>query len=302
MSLDDLALFVTVAEAGGFTAAARRLDMPLATVSRRVAALEQALQTPLLVRTTRRVRLTEAGQALLDRAQDAVAVLRQAEEAVTTRAARPAGRLRVTAPVAFAQATLHRWATAFLVAYPDVRLELVLMNRYVDLIQEGMDLGMRLGPLEESSLIARYLYRVDYALVAAPSVLAAHGPPAHPDALRALPAIATGDSGGPARWRLAGPDGELEVRVAPRVCVNDLPTAVEMGVGGMGVLLAPRYMVLPHIEAGRLVALLPAWMPAPRPLYAVWPASRQVLPALRAFVDFIADRAAAEELAPDVGR
>lgn len=297
MSFDDLALFVTVAEAGGFTAAARRLDVPLATVSRRVAALEQALQAPLLVRTTRRVRLTEAGQALFERARDAVAVLRQAEEAVTTRAARPAGRLRVTAPVAFAQATLCRWAVAFLDVYPDVRLELVLMNRYVDMIQEGMDLAIRLGPLEESSLMARYLYRVDYALVAAPAVLAAHGTPAHPDALRGLPAISTGDSGGPARWRLAGPNGDLEVRVEPRVCVNDLPTAVEMGVGGVGVLLAPRYMVLPHVTAGRLVSLLPAWMPTPRPLYAVWPASRQVLPALRAFVDFIAGCAAAEELA-----
>lgn len=296
MSLDDLALFVTVAEAGGFTAAARRLKVPLATISRRVAALEQSLGTPLLVRTTRRVRLTEAGQALLDRSRDAVAVLRQAEEALTTQAARPAGRLRITAPIAFAQVTLHRWAAAFLAAYPEVRLELMLTGRNVDLVQEGIDLGLRLGPLEESSLIARHLCQMDYVLVAAPSLLATHGAPAEPGDLRRLPAIHLGDPGGRVRWRLAGPDGTIAVQVEPRVHVNDLSTAVALAAGGTGMLLAPRYIAMPHIAAARLVPLLPAWMPPARPLYAIWPSSRQVLPALRAFVDFIAERAATEGL------
>lgn len=296
MSLDDLAFFITVADTGGFTAAARRLRTPLATISRRVAALEQSLGTPLLVRTTRRVRLTDAGQALYERSRDAVAVLRQAEEALTTQAAAPAGRLRLTAPNSFAQATLHRWVAGFLARYPDVRLELVLTGRYVDLVQEGIDLGIRVGPLEESSLIARHLCEMEYALVAAPSLLATHGVPDTPQALGRLPAIWLGDPGGRVRWRLRGPERTAVVEVRPRVHVNDLATAVELAADGVGMLLAPRYITAPHLAAGGLAALLPAWMPPPRSLYAIWPAGRQVLPALRAFVDFVAARAAAEGL------
>lgn len=302
MSLDDLALFVMVAETGGFTAAARRLSLPLATISRRVAALEQSLGTPLLVRTTRRVRLTEAGQALYERARDAVAVLRQAEEALTSQAAEPAGRLRLTAPNAFAQATLHRWVAGFLARHPSVRLEMVLTGRYVDLVQEGIDVGIRVGPLEESSLIARQLCQMDYALVAAPALLAAHGVPDTPDALPRLPAIWLGNPGGRVRWRLTGPAQTAAVEVTPRVHVNDLATAVELAADGVGMLLAPRYITAPHLAAGRLVPLLPAWMPRPRALYAVWPAGRQVLPALRAFVDFVAARAAAEGLSGHADR
>lgn len=289
--LSYLETFVAVAEAESFTAAAERLGHSRAVVSKHVQALERQLGIRLLDRTTRRVRLTDAGRGYLERARRALAELREAETEIRGDRASPRGTLRVSGPVSFGRSHLAAAIPDFLAAYPDLRVELTVNDRMVDLIEEGYDVAVRVGRLADSSLVARRLAPVRLILVASPAYLMAHRAPAHPDELSGHTCLEYAYSGRP--WRFdrndeSGDESRVAIRPAGRFVANNGDVLLEAAVGGAGIALQPEFIAAPYLADGRLVPLLADWRPEPITVYAVHHQSRHVGPKIRAFVDHLA--------------
>lgn len=286
-SLDDLELLTRVVRRGGFRAAAQELGTSPSRVSDRIRALEDAVGARLVNRTTRSVSATEAGEALLARAAPLLDDLAEAVAAVGLSSEAPVGRLRINAPGAAAIA-LGPLLAPFLLAHPGVRMEVLVEDAFTDVIGQGFDAGVRYGERLAKDMIAVPLGPPErYVLVAAPSLIARTGTPAHPDDARALPAIVTRLPGGVVPWEFE-PDGAL-IRFIPdaRLTVSAAPLGLAAARDGLGFYMTFEAWAEPDIQAGRLVTVLDDWLPPFPGPFLYYPSRRHPPPALKALIDWL---------------
>lgn len=289
--LGDMSAFVRVVEAKTFTAAAERLGWSKSVVSRRLSELEERLGVRLLNRSTRRLSLTEAGQAFYERCTRILADVEETEEAVASLHTEPRGQLRVNAPMTFGIRHLAPAITAFMESHPRVDVELVLNDRFVDLIDEGYDLALRIGTLSDSSLVARRLAVCRRVACAAPSYVAANGAPEEPADLGRHDCLVYTNSTTPDLWRFTARDGsESSVRVRGRLRVNNGDVLRECAAAGLGVVQLPSFIVADAVAAGQLQPVLCDWRLRDTAVHAVYPHNRYLSTKVRAFVDFLAGR------------
>lgn len=286
--LDAMAVFVTVVEAGSLAAAARRLGHSPATVTRAVAMLEAGLGERLLHRSTRSLRLTERGERQVMVYRSVLAELAEADEAgsATTRIT---GRIVLTAPELFGQKVLMPILERFLDTHPEVSARVLLLNRVVNLVEEGVDAAIRLAPLPVSSLVAVRLGEMRRLLCAAPSYLDRAGRPATPGDLQQHRCLGTDDGAARELWPFIDPrpgrHRPLSQTIQPRIALNIAGAAIDAAIRGGGICRVMAYQVAEHIEAGRLVPLLRAFEPAPSPVHLVFhPIPRRNV-AMRDFID-----------------
>ncbi len=282
---DELAILVAVLDAGSLQGAARRLRRSPPAVTRGLAALERRVGARLLQRSTRRLAPTAAGLALAGQARALLdgfqALVREGGAAAET----VAGVLRVTAPVVFGRKHILAALASFLERHPALRAELLLSDRPQDLIADGLDVALRIGPMPDSGLVARRLGQVRRVLVAGPGYLAAHGTPATPsDLIRHAP-IYTAARPGPVTWRLRHGGRERSLRLTPRLWVSEVEAALDAARQDHGIASALSYQAAEDLAGGRLVRLLPAAEPAALPVRLVWPGGAIAVARVRRFVD-----------------
>lgn len=289
--LAEMEVFVRVVDEGGFSAAARALNMSKSAVSKRVASLEDRLGARLINRTTRRLALTDAGTTFYARAARILAEAEEAEAAVSSLQAAPRGVLRVNAPVSFGLNHLGGLLPGFLARYPDLSVDLVLNDRFVDLVDEGFDLAIRITSLEDSSLIARRLCGLHRILVASPDYLDRHGVPDHPDDLRDHACLLYTYLRRSGEWTLHTGDGRAaRVQVnAAALSANNGDVLGEAAIQGLGITMMPTFIIGEALASGRLVRVLPDWEDLSGGIYAVWPSGRFIPAKVRAFVDLLVD-------------
>jgi len=282
--------FVTVAELQGFAAAARRMRISPPVVTRLVAWLEGELSIRLLQRTTRSVALTDAGARYLERARRILADLDEAERTARAERTAPVGRLVVTAPEVFGRREVAPLMGDFLARHPAVTGELVLADRIVNLVEEGVDVAVRIGVLRDSSLIARAVGATRRVVVASPSYLAAHRRPRAPADLAAHSLVHGSALTGPAEWRFHRRGREVRVPIAPRLVTNSAEAAIGHAERGLGLTMALAYQVKELVLAGRLEIVLARHEPPPLPIQLVYPGARLPAANLRAFLELAATR------------
>lgn len=287
--LRAMATFVRIVEAGSLTGAAERLQTSLTSVVRTLSSLEQSLGVRLLNRTTRRIALTDEGREYFERCRRLLAEIEEAEAALSARQTTPAGRLAVTAPVMFGRLHVGPVLTDFLAAYPEVRAELLLVDRVVDLLEEGLDVAIRIGPLPDSSLVAVPLGSTRRVVCASPDYLARHGTPQSPADLAGHRGICfTGLAAG-AEWEF-GEGKAQRVSIADTFVTNQIDAALDACAKGLGCARFLSYQVHGLLAAGRLVRLLPEHEPEPMPVSLAYPHARLLSPRIRAFIDWAAPR------------
>lgn len=299
--LNDMLFFAEVVDRGGFAAAGRALNIPKSKLSRRVAELETRLGVRLLQRTTRKLSLTQAGEIYH---RHCVAMREQAEaadEAVAQVQDEPRGTVRVTCPVTLAQTTIGPLLPRFLAAHPQVRIDMQVSNRVVDLVQEGVDVALRVrANLDDSgTLVIKNLGPTHGALVASPQLLQRFGQPGGPEALRQLPTVAMSAADGRATWHLHGPRGaHHELQHHPVYTADDLFTLKLAVLQGTGMSVLPDYLCTDELRSGELVPVLPGWEPPEARVLAVFPSRRGMVPAVRRFLDFLGDNMVGERIVP----
>lgn len=288
MDLNEVSTFVKVVEAGGFTAAAEELELPKSTISRRIARLEERLGVRLLERTTRKMRLTEAGQAYFDQVAVAVATLHSASSAAEEQQDVPRGLLKLTAPVDLGHAFLGDLLVRFAKRYPEVHVQVELTGRVVDLIREGFDVALRAGQLQDSSLVARRLGGTNIGLYASPAYLERRGVPKTPEQLRAHDFVAHGGVVGHGKLPLVGPGGaQVTVEVEGALSGNDFTFVLRALEAGGGIGLVPKFGARRACAAGSLVHVLPEWTRQGGGLHLVYPSARFLPAKTKAFRDFV---------------
>ena len=291
--LNDLRFFAAVAGHGGFSAAARALGLPKSRLSKRIAAMEARMGVRLLERSTRATRPTALGAELLHHCETVLAGAEAAEAAVARARAAPAGLLRVACPPGLAPNIMAAILPGFLRAHPLVRVELVLSNRPVDLVEDRFDVALRVRSRldDDPALVMRRLGESRLLLVGAPSLLGAAGLDAAAAlaALRPLPTLSMAEGQGPETWRLHGPDGAVaELRHEPRLRCADFALLRDAAIAGTGMALLPDYACRAPLADGRLVHLLPDWAVPRGTVHLVFTGRRGLLPSVRAFVDHVA--------------
>lgn len=294
--LNDLVLFASVVTHGSFSGAARALGIPKSRVSRRVADLETRLGVRLLQRSTRAVHVTDVGSAFYQHCEAMTQAARAAFEVAEHAGEKPSGRLRVSCPVGVAHVFIAPVLSKFLRAQPDVRLELDVTNRRVDVIGEGYDVALRVrSTLEDSNLVVRSFGVSDQVLVASPAFVAEHGPFDTPESMRGAAGVGFGRPGERARWRLTTPEGgSVDIEFTPALVTDDLYLMGQTALEGVGIAQLPFNLCADAIRDGRLVVLLPNYRLPAHQFHAVFPSRRGLVPAVRAFIEFLV-----EEL-PDV--
>jgi DNA-binding transcriptional LysR family regulator len=288
--LTGMAVFARVVEARSFTTAATQLGMSRSAVSKAIAGLEDRLGARLLNRTTRRLALTEIGRAFYERCARIVAEAEEAELAVSRLQATPRGTLRINAPVSFG--TLHLAPTLpdFMKRHPELRIEIDLADRIVDLIEEGYDLAVRIAALPDSSLVARRIADNHMVVCAAPSYWRRRGRPSQPRDLAGHACLTYAYHRSPNDWPFAGPNGRFTVRVDGPLMSNNGDLSLAAALAGLGVVVLPCFLCGSHLAAGRLEPVLCDWMPPPTGIHAVYPHGRHLSAKVRAFIDFLVER------------
>ena len=302
--INAMQTFVAIVDAGSLTGASVALGRSLPTVVRTLAMLEGHLGTRLLRRTTRRMSLTPEGQGYLERCRRILSEIDEAELSVTAGQTEPRGRIRMTAPVLFGHLHVAPAINEFLTRFADVELELILLDRMVHLVEEGFDLGVRIAPLSDSSMIAVPLGHMRRVVCASPALLNKVGAPTHPQALADLPCVRFADnasadtwsfvatrvraSPGAARRTTAATNRELSVRISGPLMCNNAQTAAQACADGLGFGMFLSYQVEPLVRDRQLVVILDSFEPAPIPVSLVYPGSRLVSTRLRALVDWLA--------------
>jgi DNA-binding transcriptional LysR family regulator len=286
-SLSAIEAFVETVRAGGMAAAARKLGSTRARVSRQVQQLETALGAQLLVRTTRALRLTEAGSAYLEVAEAALTQLAEGARRVAEGQGRVSGVLRVNAPMSFGVRVLGPLLPRFLAVHPMLELQLTLSDEFIDPIRSGHDVTLRIGQLADSGLIARRLMDAPRLLAAAPSYLAEHGTPAHPAELERHRCLNYSYSSTGGVWALRRGAEELKVAAEGPLCANNGDVLLAAAEAGLGLVLLPEFIVCDALAAGRLVEVLPDWRPPPIAVHALYPPNRQLPLRTRRFLDFL---------------
>nr|WKF61890.1 HTH-type transcriptional regulator DmlR [Paraburkholderia busanensis] len=288
--LNDTLVFLRVVQAGSFTAAALALQMPKTTVSRRVRELEAHLGSRLLHRTTRKLRLTEAGTAYFEQCRGIAKQLDDAESAVQRIRGTPGGWLRITLPYSFGATWIAPLIAGFCTRYPDVRLDILATHVPLDLFDDDVDVALRLGTLPDSSLVARRLGSFSTSIYASPAYVERHGAPASPDELHQLPTLALHqarrDSGYTWPLRRTGRK-PVHYAVEPVIVASDPVLVLDAARAGQGLLLAMDASMAPEVEAGRLVGVLPGWIGPQQDLNALFPQERVPSPKLQAFLQYL---------------
>lgn len=284
MDFNETAVFVKVVQAGSFSAAARQLGLPTSTISTRVARLEQRLGVTLLQRTTRRLSLTEAGAMYFEHAATGLGYLLEAEAALDEARQQPQGVLKVTAPADLGDALLGGLVAQVQQIYPALSLELMLTERYVDLVAEGVDVALRTGELRDSSLVAKSLGTIQWALFVSPHYLQSAGQIATPADLSQHQTVQFTPMGRH-HWELQQGATAIRVPLNGRMLVNSIGVVQAMAESGQGVALLPTFICQPTVAAGGLQRVLPAWRGQADALHLVYPKQRFMPPKLRGFID-----------------
>lgn len=282
--------FAAVVEQGGFTAAAEALRQSRAMVSKHVQDLEAHLGARLLNRTTRRVSLTEAGQVFFERTARLLAELEETEAAVGALQATPRGRLRINAALTFGVLHLSPAVAEYMTAYPEVSVELTLNDRFIDLVEEGYDLAIRIARLADSNLIARRLAPCRAVICAAPEYLKRHGCPRQPQDLVGHNCLGYSYAQPREEWTFDGPGGPASVRVRGTLESNNGDALRAAALLGLGIIRTPTFIVGAELRNGTLVPLMPEYRMAEIGIYAVYPHSRHLSAKVRSFVDFLLPR------------
>jgi len=287
---EAMAILVAVTDAGSFSAAARALGIPLATVSRKVGELEARLKTRLLQRSTRQLSLTEAGQAYVAACRRILEDVGEAERAAAGEYATPRGELVVTAPVALGREHVLPVVVEFLKMYPDIDIRMMLTDRVVHLLEEQVDVAVRIAELPDSSSVATRIGEVRRVVCASPAYFAAHGIPANPQALAAHACITMERITSRQAWTFRSGKSEVEVPVRSRLAVSTAEAAIDAAVAGLGITRVLSYQVAAAVRAGTLEVVLDAFEPVPWPVSLVH-TGQGILPLkLRAFLDYAGPR------------
>lgn len=283
----NMEIFVKVAEMEGFSAAARHLGISKTAASQAVAQLEEHLGTRLLQRTTRRIHLTAEGRAYHERCREILADVAQAEETLAEMKTEPVGLLRISAPVSFGHLHLAPALAEFLRQHPRLAVDMVMNDRVVDIVEEGFDLALRIGRLEESSLMARRLASVRMVVCASPDYLERHGTPMHPEALEDHTCLHYAYGRGlPPLWRRFDPDRFPEG--GGRLRVNNGEALMAAAMAGLGLVALPTFLAARPLQAGHLVTVLEAHPLPEIGIFAVYPQQRHLSPKVRQLIDFLA--------------
>jgi len=296
--LDLLKTFREVAARGSFSRAAIALGMSKANVSKYVAQLEKRFGVRLLNRSTRSVSLTDAGHLLLERSKPLMEMVELTESELQEHAGRPRGRLRITAPHGLVQSGFPSILGDFIAAYPDVHVSLHLSNRVIDLVEEGVDVALRLGRIRDENLIVRRLKNMDLALCATPAYWARRGLPAQPDDMRKHDVLTYSLAGSSPSLPFEVNGEPYSVPVKSRMDANDGAPLIGVALAGLGAVCVPAMMVQPHIERGALVPVLKEYMPRDLWLYAAYTQRRHNSAALRALLDYLETRVGHHPPAP----
>jgi len=291
--LDGLYYFTQVVVHAGFARAARALGIPKSRVSRHVMALEAQLNVRLINRSTRRFAVTEVGQEVYRHATAMLAEADAALEAVEFARAEPRGTIRASCPVALAQSALAAILPDFLAKYPAVHLQMHVSNRRVDVVREGFDVALRVRshPSSEDGLVMRAFGRANQLLVASPAYLARAGAPASPQELRERATLDYGGELDPGPWQLVGANGEnVRAEHTPRVLCHDFIVLRAAALAGLGIAQLPESVVREDLQSGALARVLPDWNTPEGIVHVVFPSRRGLLPAVRAFIDFLRER------------
>jgi DNA-binding transcriptional LysR family regulator len=285
--IDAMQAFVAVADLQGFAPAARKLGLSPSGVTRLIAALEERLGARLLQRTTRSVTLTDVGARYLERARRILADVEEAEGAAEGERTRPSGRLVVSAPLGFGRLHVSPIMSAYLMRFPEVTGELRLADRTVNLVEDGVDLAVRIGHLADSSLVARHVGEMRRIVVASAGYLKAHGEPDTPASVAALQTIQFGALTASPDWRFVEDGREIRVACTPRFATNSADAAIQYAGQGGGLTRVMAYQAAEALKAGRLKIVLAKFEQPPLPIHLVYPTSRLLSAKVRTFIDLV---------------
>ena len=283
----SMEVFVSAVELGSFSAAATVFKITPAMVSKHVTALEKRLGATLLARTTRRQKLTEIGQKYYENCKQILGQITDAEAGAEAMVSQPKGHLRINASMWFGSLTLAPLVCDYLHQFSEVNIELSLTDRYVDIVEEGFDVAIRIGELKDSTLIARKLSMFEVAVCASPDYIAKAGLPETPEDLIHHECLGFTNWQNQGGWQLMQKQLGQKTRQVPRFESDNGQSLLTAAVKGIGIIMMPKELVRLDIEAGRLVELLKEYAPPARPIYAVYPKERQLTPKLTSFVDFL---------------
>ena len=289
----EMKVFATVVEAGSFTGAAHVLDMSKAAVSRYVGELEERLGLRLLHRTTRKLSPTTEGEIFYARCRELLDNLDEAEAEVTSRTGEATGLLKVSVPVTFGLMYLAPLWPAFLARHPKLAIDITLSDRVTDLVEEGFDIAVRIGRLSASSLISRKLASTRMVLCASPHYLRRRGAPERPDELLQHDVISYSLFSSGENWTFKGPDGDVAVKVAPRMRTNSGDTCRAAALRHQGIILQPTFIVGADLAQGTLTEIMPAYQSVELGIHAVYPSRKFVSSKVRLLIDFLVDAFAA---------
>ena len=289
--IDAMQAFVAVADLRGFAPAARKLKLSPSAVTRLVAALEQRLGARLLQRTTRSLALTDAGARYLERARRILADVEEAERAAEGERTRPIGRLVVSAPVGFGRLHVSPVMSAYLRRHREVSGELRLEDRIVNLVEDGIDLAVRIGHLADSSLVARQVGEMRRIVVASPAYLKRRGEPKSPEAIAAHDTIQFGASALTAQWRFVADGREIRIDVTPHLVTNSADAAIHYAAEGGGLTRVLAYQAADQLKRGRLTIVLGGYEQPALPIHVVYPTSRLLSAKVRTFIDLVVETA-----------
>ncbi len=287
--IDAMQAFVAVADLRGFAPAARKLGLSPSGLTRLIAALEDRLGARLLQRTTRSVTLTDVGARYLERVRRILSDVEEAEGSAQDQLTRPSGRLVVSAPLGFGRLHVSPVMSAYLTRYPDVSGELRLSDRMVNLVEDGVDLAVRIGHLADSSLVARHVGEMRRLVVASPEYLKQRGAPETPAAIAAHQTIQFGATSAAPDWRFVEDGSEIRVTPMPRFTTNSADAAIQYAEQGGGLTRVLAYQAAEAIRSGRLQIVLAKFEPPPLPIHVVYPTSRLLSAKVRAFIDLVTD-------------
>ena len=289
--LDAMHVFVTVADLRGFAPAARKLRLSPSAVTRLIAALEEHLGARLLQRTTRQVRLTDVGTRYLERARRILADIEEADGSAREERNRPSGRLVVSAPVGFGRLHVGPVMTAYLKRYPEVAGELRLSDNLVNLVEDAVDVAVRIGHLADSSLVARQVGEMRRIVVASPAYLKRRGEPKSPEAIAGHDTIQFGASALTAQWRFVADGREIRIDVTPRLVTNSADAAIHYAIEGGGLTRVLAYQAADALKRGRLTIVLGGYEQPALPIHIVYPTSRLLSAKVRTFIDLVVETA-----------
>jgi len=287
--IDAMQAFVTVAELEGFAPAARRLGLSPSGVTRLIASLEEHLGARLLQRTTRSLALTDAGVRYLERVKRILADVEEAEASIEDERTRPSGRLVVTAPMGFGRLHVSPMMSEYLKRYSEVSGELRLSDSVLNLVEDGIDLAVRIGHLADSSLVARHVGDMRRIVVASPAYLKANGEPKTPQAILSHQTIQFSGIQAAPDWRFVHEDKEIRISPTPRLTTNSSEAGIQYAVRGGGLTRVLGYQAAEALKAGKLKIVLAKFEPPPIPIHIVYPTSRLLSAKVRAFIDLVVE-------------